>query len=210
MHICWHRHVRSSCRHETTANVVNTCTRSQALFREEVMCSDCGGLGPDFQWKMLSMLLRTYERGPCRACMGQAYFGSFIWRMHRSPSTIVRTEVAITPGYACAGGYVCNEGFLNGQLTVTRAIGDFNTEDMKFLAPRDRLKHCTGMPGSLRLSGPLTSGDHALLLKRCIAYQLATSSGQGYDIIFSASLCCDLQSQRCGSMSYWRMTSSWW
>ena len=57
MHICWCRHVRSYCRYETTSSIVKGWTRIQATIREEVMCSNCGGLGPDFQWQLLSMLM---------------------------------------------------------------------------------------------------------------------------------------------------------
>jgi len=56
---------------------------------------------------------------------------------------------------------VCGEGFLNGQLTVTRGLGDFHPEMRDTHELRERLKYAAsgqGAGGALRLVGPLTSG----------------------------------------------------
>lgn len=57
-----------------------------------------------------------------------------------------------------AGGFVCGEGFLNGQLTVTRALGDFHPELLAMQRTRERLKYRVDDTEPLQLTGPLTSG----------------------------------------------------
>ena len=57
---------------------------------------------------------------------------------------------------------MCGEGFLNGQLTVTRGLGDFSPAAPALLLQqrgRDRLKYRASLDGEpLQLLGPLTSG----------------------------------------------------
>ena len=57
---------------------------------------------------------------------------------------------------------MCGEGFLNGQLTVTRGLGDFSPDAPALLQQRvgrDRLKYRASLDGEpLQLLGPLTSG----------------------------------------------------
>ena len=65
-----------------------------------------------------------------------------------------------------AGGYVCGEGFLNGQLTVTRGLGDFGPSAAPALQQprgRERLKYRSSLDDGepLQLMGPLTSGAGA-------------------------------------------------
>lgn len=61
--------------------------------------------------------------------------------------------------HPCAGGYVCGEGFLNGQLTVTRGLGDFHPDALGAQRARERLKYRASPDAEpLQLCGPLTSG----------------------------------------------------
>ena len=53
---------------------------------------------------------------------------------------------------------MCGEGFLNGQLTVSRGLGDFHPEMRDTHALRERLKYAASSQGALRLVGPLTAG----------------------------------------------------
>ena len=64
-----------------------------------------------------------------------------------------------------AGGYVCGEGFLNGQLTVTRGLGDFHPEMQDTHELRERLKYAAAGQGDLRLVGPLTAGELCVFKK---------------------------------------------
>ncbi len=48
---------------------------------------------------------------------------------------------------ASADGYVCPEGYVNGQLGVSRAIGDFHFEGLKYKTD-----------GAGPTKGPLTAG----------------------------------------------------
>lgn len=57
-----------------------------------------------------------------------------------------------------AGGYVCGEGFLNGQLTVTRGLGDFHPDILSMQRQKERLKYSVNDEEPLHLIGPLISG----------------------------------------------------
>ncbi len=62
---------------------------------------------------------------------------------------------------------MCGEGFLNGQLTVTRGLGDFGPDAPAAALQqppraRERLKYRSSLDGEpLQLMGPLTSGAGA-------------------------------------------------
>jgi hypothetical protein len=60
-----------------------------------------------------------------------------------------------------AGGYVCGEGFLNGQLTVTRGLGDFHPDMLSMQRQKERLKYRLSDKEPLELTGPLISGKHS-------------------------------------------------
>ena len=54
---------------------------------------------------------------------------------------------------------MCGEGFLNGQLTVTRGLGDFHPDALGAQRARERLKYRASSEAEpLQLCGPLTSG----------------------------------------------------
>lgn len=79
-------------------------------------------------------------------------------------------------GAGAAGGYVCGEGFLNGQLTVTRALGDFHPELLAMQRTKERLKYRASDKEPLELTGPLTSG-----MSECSLHPpLACFSGDAY------------------------------
>lgn len=84
-----------------------------------------------------------------------------------------------------AGGYVCGEGFLNGQLTVTRALGDFHPELLALQRTRERLKYRVSDKEPVELTGPLTSGRSECL---CPWWLIAFTSSCGVSRCHTAAL----------------------
>ncbi|CAL8461814.1 g1345 [Coccomyxa elongata] len=133
----------------------------RAVYRAEAPVKDAGSTA--LAVLVVGSLVLVANAGDSRAVLSRRGKAIDLSRDHKPSCPSERERIA------AAGGYVCGEGFLNGQLTVTRALGDFHPELLAVQRARDRLKYCVSDQEPLELTGPLTSDpeihSHTLIME---------------------------------------------